>query len=192
MRKQLSAPFLTCSWGQGCSSSACSSVFSLRKMSAGLLLLLCAAAVLCPAGARSPYDELPDAYRPGVDLVLEQLSSHASVQHHFVFLRSLEKMEIEGSFGVKYLNHHFYLKPTKCAKGALKEQHCPYRNDRPLMDCLICYKTISGRMDSNPRPYVHCMQKPRITQEMKATRLAECKKISYNPGAPTILALSTG
>lgn len=64
-------------------------------MSAGLLLLLCAAAVLRPAGAVGPYDQLPDVYRSGVDLVLEQLSSHASVQHHFIYLRSLEKTEIE-------------------------------------------------------------------------------------------------
>ncbi|KAF6720536.1 hypothetical protein FQA47_009050 [Oryzias melastigma] len=160
-------------------------------MSAGLLLLLCAAAVLRPAGAVGPYDQLPDVYRSGVDLVLEQLSSHASVQHHFIYLRSLEKTEIEGSFGVKYFNHHFFLKPTRCARGASREQHCPPRNDRPLMDCLICYKTIYGQMDSNPKPYIHCMQRPRITAEMLAAREAECKKVSYNPGAATILALKT-
>ncbi|KAM6900475.1 uncharacterized protein FYW49_016982 [Xenentodon cancila] len=165
-----------------------------RKMAAGLLFLLCGAAVLQSAGSMDPYNELPVSYMEGVDLVLEQLNSHSSVQHHFRFLKSVSKSEIEGNFGVKYLYHHFYLKPTVCPKGTteLNPQRCPFRTNRPLMDCAICYKTLSDQMEAEPTPYVHCMQKPRLTQEMKTTRLERCKKMSYNSGAPTLLAVSTG
>uniref|UniRef100_A0A672IXI7 Retinoic acid receptor responder protein 2 n=1 Tax=Salarias fasciatus TaxID=181472 RepID=A0A672IXI7_SALFA len=140
-------------------------------MAAGSLFLVCAAAALCLVQTQDTADELPDSYKKGVDLVLEQLSSHAGVSHHFRYLRSLEKSEIESGFGVRYLYHHFYLKPTRCAKGttASSPQSCPFRNDRPLMDCAVCYKMSSDQIEANPRPYVHCIQKPRLTQEMSTT-----------------------
>ncbi|KAG8009564.1 hypothetical protein GBF38_017903 [Nibea albiflora] len=112
-------------------------------MAAGLLLLVCAGAVLYSAEAQDPYNELPDSYKKGVDLSLEQLNSH------------------DGSgFGVQYFYHHFYLKPTSCAKGTTESdpQRCPFRNDR----------------------------------EMRTTRTEHCRKMSYNSGAPTLLAVSTG
>lgn len=64
-------------------------------MSAGLVLLVCAGALLYSAKAQDPYNGLPDSYKKGVDLALEQLNSHTGVQHHFRFLRSLEKSLIE-------------------------------------------------------------------------------------------------
>lgn len=92
---------------------------------------------------------------------------------------------------MSYLYHHFYLKPTWCAKGAVESnsEACAFRNDRvrqkhstlgkiqrahfilvcvfmtwqPLMDCAICYKTANNVMEANPKPYVHCIQKPRLT-----------------------------
>lgn len=66
-----------------------------RKMAAGLLLLVCAGAVLYSAEGQDPYDELPDNYRKGVDLAIDQLNSHAHVVHHFRFMKSLEKSEME-------------------------------------------------------------------------------------------------
>uniref|UniRef100_UPI0037E8F4FB uncharacterized protein n=1 Tax=Semicossyphus pulcher TaxID=241346 RepID=UPI0037E8F4FB len=162
-------------------------------MAARLLLLVCAGAVLYPAEAQGPNNELPDNYRIGVDLALEQLDSHVGVQHHFRFLRSLDKSEIEAGFGVKYLYHHFYLKPTTCPKGTSDSspRRCPFRNNRPLMDCAVCYKTAADQIESSPKPYVHCIQKPRLTEEMMMTRMEHCKKMNYNSGAPTLLA-STG
>lgn len=32
------------------------------------------------------------------------------------------------------------------------------------MDCAVCYKTVNSLMESDPRPYVHCIQKPRLNE----------------------------
>ncbi|KAL3040671.1 hypothetical protein OYC64_011639 [Pagothenia borchgrevinki] len=162
-------------------------------MAAGLLLLFCAGALVYSSKAQDTYNGLPEDYKQGVDLALEQLNTHAGVHHHFRFLRSLEKSDIQSGFGVRYLYHHFYLKPTKCAKGTIEStsQICAFRNDRPLMDCAVCYKTADDQIETSPKPYVHCIQKPRLTEEMRTTRTEHCKKMSYNSGAPTLLA-STG
>ncbi len=72
-------------------------------MAAGLLLLVCAGAVLYSAEAQDPYNEVPDNYKQGVDLALEQLKSHAGVHHHFRFLRSLEKSDIEVNLASEFM-----------------------------------------------------------------------------------------
>ncbi|XP_029698929.1 uncharacterized protein [Takifugu rubripes] len=163
-------------------------------MAAGLLLLLCVGSVLSLVRAQDAYARLPESYRNGVNLTLEQLNSHTGVHHHFRFLKSLEKSEIESGFGVSYLYHHFYLKPTWCAKGTEESnpEACAFRNDRPLMDCAICYKTANNVMEANPKPYVHCIQKPRLTPDMRRSRTEHCRKMSYNSGAPTLLAVKVG
>ncbi|XP_033841750.1 uncharacterized protein zgc:195173 [Periophthalmus magnuspinnatus] len=162
-------------------------------MAAGLSLLLFYA-LLCVAGAQDNYNELSVGYKNGVALALEQLSSHAAVHHHFRFLRTMDKAEIDAGFGVKYLFHHFYVKPTRCAKGTMdySPERCPFRNDRPLMDCAVCYKTASDQIEQEPKPYVHCMQKPRLTEAMMTARTEHCKKMVYHSGAPTLLSVSTG
>lgn len=167
---------------------------SRRKMAAGLLVLVCAAAVLYSVEAQEPYDELTESYKKGVDLAVAQLSSHNVVQHHFRFLRSLEKSEIETGFGVKAICHHFYLKPTKCPRATSdpSPQKCPFRNDRPLMDCAVSYKIAREQIESDPKPYIHCIQRPRLTEAMRVDRRDQCKKVSYSSGSPTLLALSTG
>nr|XP_040022996.1 uncharacterized protein LOC120811582 [Gasterosteus aculeatus aculeatus] len=159
------------------------------KMAAGSLLLVCAV-VLCSVRAQDAYDQLPDDYKKGVDLALELLETHAGVNHRYRFLRSLEKSDTESGFGVKYLYHHFFLKPTTCARGtpASSPQTCPFRNDRPMIDCAVCYKTSADQIESRPKPYVHCIQRPRLSPEMRTTRTQHCKKMSYNSGAPTLLA----
>lgn len=63
---------------------------------AALLLLLFSAGVLLPSiEAQEAYSKLPDKYRKGVDLALQQLNSHAGVKHHFLFFKSLLKSDIE-------------------------------------------------------------------------------------------------
>lgn len=61
-----------------------------------LLLVACVGgAVWRSAEAQDAYDLLPADYKKGVDLALAHLNSHAVVQHHFRFLRSLEKSDAE-------------------------------------------------------------------------------------------------
>lgn len=40
---------------------------------------------------------------------------------------------------------------------------------QPLMDCAVCFKTAGGQMETNPKPYVHCIQRPRLTQVLLFT-----------------------
>lgn len=79
-----------------------------RKMAAGLLLLVCAGAVLCSAKAQDPYDELPLNYRKGVDLAFDQLNSHARVVHHFRFMKSVEKSEMEVNVKSEFITFFFH------------------------------------------------------------------------------------
>ncbi|KAK2886622.1 hypothetical protein Q8A73_020568 [Channa argus] len=176
--------------GSSASEMSCSPHTLKRKMAAGLLLLVCAGAVLFSAKAQDSYDGLPDNYKKGVDLAFDQLNSHARVNHHFRFLKSVERSDIEAGFGVRYLYHHFTMRPTRCAKGTTDStpQRCPFRNDRPVMDCAVCYKISAHGIEPTPTPYVHCIQKPRLTEEILVNRVEHCKKMSYNSGAPTLLA----
>lgn len=68
-----------------------------RKMAAGLLLLVCAVAVLYSAEAQDSYNGLPEIYKKGVDLAIKQLSTLDKVQNHYRFLRTVEKLEQEVS-----------------------------------------------------------------------------------------------
>lgn len=163
------------------------------KMVALLLtpILFGASFLMCCAGAQENYNQLPDDYKKGVDLALQELNSHAGVKHHFLFVRSLAKSDIESGFRVKYLYHNFYLKPTKCAKGTAEvdSQKCPFRNDRPLMNCAVCYKTFADQIENEPKPYVDCVLKPKLTAEIKASRVDRCNKMSYSSGSATTLTL---
>uniref|UniRef100_A0A3B5A4X4 Retinoic acid receptor responder protein 2 n=1 Tax=Stegastes partitus TaxID=144197 RepID=A0A3B5A4X4_9TELE len=159
-----------------------------RKMAALLLWLLSAGALLFGSDANEAYDKLSDTYKKGVDLALEKLDSHAGIQHHFLFFRSLAQSDIEPGFDVTYIYHHFYLKATKCQKGTVDSSACQFRNDRPLIDCAVCYKTFRGEIEQEPKPYVHCVHKPALTEDMKTTRVEHCNNLGYNSGTPTLLA----
>uniref|UniRef100_A0A3P8X046 Retinoic acid receptor responder protein 2 n=1 Tax=Cynoglossus semilaevis TaxID=244447 RepID=A0A3P8X046_CYNSE len=153
-----------------------------------LLLLLNLGALLLTSEAREAYSELPGSYQRGVDLALEQLGAHAGIQHHFLYFRSILKSDIESGFNVIYIYHHFYLKATKCPKGTLEPTRCEFRNDRPLIDCAVCYKAFNGEIEPEPKPYVHCVHRPALTQEMKTSRVNHCNRLGYSSGAPTLLA----
>lgn len=45
-----------------------------------------------------------------------------------------------------------------------------------LMDCAVCYKTANDLMIMDPKPYVHCIQKPRLTEVLL---LISCLVIAY-------------
>lgn len=74
-------------------------------MAALLLLLFSAGVLLSSIEAQEAYSKLPDKYRKGVDLALQQLNSHSGVQHHFLFFKSLLKSDIEVKSGA--MNHAF-------------------------------------------------------------------------------------
>ncbi|XP_010883815.1 uncharacterized protein LOC105019374 [Esox lucius] len=158
-------------------------------MAALLLLFLVSLGVLLSSvEAQEAYNKLPENYRKGVDLALQQLRSHSGVQHHFLFFRSIQKSDIEPGFDVSYIYHNFYLKATNCLKETVDSTQCKFRNDRPLIDCAVCYKTFSGEIEKQPKPYIHCVHKPALTENMKTQRISHCDKMGYTSGAPTLLA----
>ncbi|KAG5841829.1 hypothetical protein ANANG_G00171130 [Anguilla anguilla] len=158
-----------------------------------LFLLLTVGARLSLSEGQAAYDQLPDLYKKGVDLALAQLKSHTSIRHHFLFFKSLAQSSTEEGFSVTYIYHNFYLKPTKCSKDTAgpDPKRCPFRNDRPLIDCTVCYKTFSGKVESGPKPYVNCIHKPALTEDMKAKRKEHCDKMTYSAGTTSLLG-STG
>lgn len=68
-----------------------------RKMAASLLLLLLSVgALFCSSHAQeNNYNKLSESFKKGVDLALEKLNSHAGIQHHFLFLRSVLLSDIQ-------------------------------------------------------------------------------------------------
>uniref|UniRef100_A0A8P4GBT2 Retinoic acid receptor responder protein 2 n=1 Tax=Dicentrarchus labrax TaxID=13489 RepID=A0A8P4GBT2_DICLA len=157
-------------------------------MAALLLLFSVGALFFCSNAQEKNYNKLPEAYRKGVDLALHKINSHVGLQHHFLFLRSLTKSDIESGFDVKYIYHHFYLKASNCPRGTVDSTACQFRNDRPLIDCAVCYKTFQGEIEQEPKPYINCVHKTVITEEMKAARVEHCNTMGYSSGAPTLLA----
>lgn len=160
-------------------------------MAALALLLLSIGALFFPSTAQEAYSTLPEAYKKGVDLALEKVNSHPAVQHHFLFFKSVTKSDIEAAFDVSYIYHHFYLKATNCEKGTTDSTACHFRNNRPLVDCAVCYKAFQGEIEQEPKPYVHCIHRPALTELMKAERKTHCSAVGYTSGALTLLA-STG
>ncbi|KAM6908305.1 uncharacterized protein PEZ65_016595 [Lycodopsis pacificus] len=156
-----------------------------------LLLLFSVGALFLSANAQEAYDNLPETYRKGVDLALENLKAHDGIRHHFLFLRSITKSKIEPGFDVTYIYHNFYLKATNCQKGTVDATSCRFRNDRQLIDCAVCYKTFGGGIEPDPIPYVHCVHKPALTEDMKTFRVDHCNTMGYSSGALTLLS-STG
>ncbi|TRY90257.1 hypothetical protein DNTS_005117 [Danionella cerebrum] len=130
------------------------------------LVLLSAGVFLESSEAQEDLNTLPENYIKGVQLAEEQINSHQTIKNIFLYFKSLEKSDIDGGFGVRYLFHRFYLKATRCPKGTADPNptECTFRNDRPLIDCGICYKTYSGEIQSEPKPYIHCIHKPQLTQ----------------------------
>ncbi|XP_051738657.1 uncharacterized protein zgc:195173 [Ctenopharyngodon idella] len=161
-------------------------------MSVFLLLVLVSAGVfLDTSEAQEDLNKLSGNYRKGVELAVEQINSHQTIKIVFLFFKSLDKSDLDGGFGVNYLYHRFYLKATRCPKGTenANPTKCAFRNDRPLIDCGICYKTFHGEIQSEPKPYVHCVHKPQLTQELLKTRVEHCKQMSYANGSPSLLAV---
>ncbi|NP_001373462.1 uncharacterized protein LOC100536977 precursor [Danio rerio] len=155
--------------------------------------LLVFGVLLSSGGAQNSLSKLPDTVKKGVDLALKNVNSHEGVQQHFLFFKSLQQSKIEAGFDVTFIYHKFYLKATKCKRGTENADTttCAFRNDRPLIDCAICYKTYAGKIEPEPIPYVSCVHKPALTEDMTKERLERCNKMGYSSGSPTLLAVAT-
>lgn len=181
-----------------------------------LLLLLSVGALLPSSGApNNAYSELSQSLKRGVDLALEKLHSHAAVQQHFVFLRSLSTSDIQ----VMSTSSIFLCKNPPCSPAVVflagrvrrdvhvppllpQSHHLSQRDGgrvgvppqkrqgenvvfcrhvwtefllelvlfclcafmQPLIDCAVCYKTLSEEIEPQPKPYVHCIHKTALTQ----------------------------
>ncbi|XP_066534809.1 retinoic acid receptor responder protein 2-like [Hoplias malabaricus] len=156
-----------------------------------LLLVLLSAAELSRCGAED--QGVPELYREGTELALDQVHSHSGVQIHFRFFKTISTSEIDGGFGGKFLFHNFLLKPTKCPKGTrdMDLTKCAFRTDRPMIDCAMCYKTFNGVIEKIPKPYVHCVHKPALTKGMIAQRTQTCQNVSYSSGAASVLLVKS-
>ncbi|XP_043082698.1 uncharacterized protein zgc:195173 [Puntigrus tetrazona] len=158
-------------------------------MAAFLFLVLVSAGVFLDiTEAQQDLGKLPDNYRKGVEMAVERVNSYEAIKSVFLFFKSLDKSAIDGGFGVSYLFHHFYLKATRCPKGAANPTQCAFRHDRPLIDCGICYKIHDGEIQRDPLPYVHCIHKPQLTQDLLKSRAEHCSAMSYANGSPSLLA----
>ncbi|KAI4880447.1 hypothetical protein NFI96_011282 [Prochilodus magdalenae] len=157
------------------------------------VVFLVTAFFLCSSEAQNDFSKLPESFKKGVELAVEQVNSHTGVQSHFLFFKSIEKSSIEAGFDVVYIYHNYYVKATKCSRGTKNAdpKKCAFRNDRPLIDCAMCYKLYGGVIEKDPKPYVHCVHKPALTEEMKKIRVEHCNSGAYGNGASTLLA-STG
>ncbi|XP_051538992.1 uncharacterized protein zgc:195173 [Myxocyprinus asiaticus] len=157
-----------------------------------LLIVLGSAGVfLGTSEAQKEFSELPVNYKKGVELALQNVNSHAGIKNHFLFFKSLGKSDLDGGFGVSYIYHHFNLKPTECPKGTTDASatKCAFRNDKPLIDCGICYKIHAGVILNEPKPYINCVFKPQFTQDLMATRIEHCNNMSYANGSPSLLTV---
>lgn len=155
-----------------------------------LFMLVSAGLFLDSSEAQEDLSKLSENHRKGVEMAVEQINSHQTIKSVFLFFRSLDKSEIDGGFGVSYPFHHFNLKATRCPKGTKDPNptKCAFRNDRPLIDCGICYKIYNGEIQNEPKPYIHCIHKPQLTQDLLNTRIDHCKKMIYTNGSPSLLA----
>ncbi|XP_051969684.1 uncharacterized protein si:ch1073-406l10.2 [Xyrauchen texanus] len=154
------------------------------------VVLFGAGVLLTSTEDQGSFSNLSDTYKKGVEQALQQVNAHEGIQQYFLFFKTITQSQIEAGFGVTYIYHNFYLKATKCKKGTENADttKCAFRNDRPLIDCAICYKTYAGEIEAEPKPYVNCVHKPTLTEDMKTTRMDHCNNMGYGSGSPTLLA----
>uniref|UniRef100_A0A3Q3IMZ6 Uncharacterized protein n=1 Tax=Monopterus albus TaxID=43700 RepID=A0A3Q3IMZ6_MONAL len=126
-------------------------------MAALALLLLSIGALFFPSTAQEAYSTLPEAYKKGVDLALEKVNSHPAVQHHFLFFKSVTKSDIEFGFIFEWNT-----RTTACSNWSMLFCVCALM--QPLVDCAVCYKTFQGEIEQEPKPYVHCIHRPALTE----------------------------
>uniref|UniRef100_A0A8C9SEX9 Retinoic acid receptor responder protein 2 n=1 Tax=Scleropages formosus TaxID=113540 RepID=A0A8C9SEX9_SCLFO len=154
-----------------------------------LAVILAAGAFLALTEGQKAHDQLTELEKKGVDLALQNLNSHPSTEHHILFSKTLDKFSSEAHFDDRFVYHNFYAKATTCTKQTEDPdpKQCPFRGDRPLIDCVICYKGHLENIVSEPKPYVSCVRRPALTEEIKNKRNEQCKTIQHSIGTITLL-----
>ncbi|KAL4593407.1 hypothetical protein GN956_G26696 [Arapaima gigas] len=79
-----------------------------------------------------------------------------TLSDHFLFFKTLDMVHTEGGFGESFVYHNFFAKATTCAKEIENPdpKKCRFRNDRPLVDCVVCYMGLSDNIARETKPYV--------------------------------------
>ena len=54
---------------------------------------------------------------------------------------------------------------------------------QPEIDCAICFKTIAGKMQASPTPYLLCIRKPALTEVRSHVHLQPSTHCTGNPGS---------
>lgn len=54
------------------------------------------------------------------------------------------------------------LSVTACSNLSVLFSLCAFM--QPLIDCAVCYKTFREEIEQEPKPYVHCVHKPALTE----------------------------
>lgn len=67
----------------------------LLLMKMMMMMMISVGALLPSETQRNPYSQLSPSLKRGVDLALEKLHSHAAIQQHLVFFRSLSTSDIQ-------------------------------------------------------------------------------------------------
>ncbi|KAL4623411.1 hypothetical protein GN956_G19206 [Arapaima gigas] len=142
-----------------------------------LLLILATGSFWVLTEGQDSYSQLTELEKKGVDLALQNLYSHPSTQHHFLFFKTLDMVHTEGGFGESFVYHNFFAKATTCAKEIENPdpKKCRFRNDRPLVDCVVCYMGLSDNIARETKPYVSCVRRPALTKEVKTNRQQQCE-----------------
>ncbi|KAF4095666.1 hypothetical protein G5714_023269 [Onychostoma macrolepis] len=158
-----------------------------------LLWIVLLSAGVSLSRAQESFSKLPDIYKRGVELTLHQINAHDSIMNHYLFFKSIHQAEIEAGFDVKFIYHNFYLKATECERGMENADAttCAFRNDRPRVDCVICYKISEGEINNKPKPYLNCMHRRLLSKESKREREIGCFRVGFGHLTPTPVA-STG
>ncbi|KAG7269565.1 hypothetical protein CRUP_029834 [Coryphaenoides rupestris] len=136
------------------------------------------------AEAQAAYERLPAKFKLGADLALEKQNSRPGGKYHFVFFKSLMQSDIDPDTGELYIYHSFYIKATKCPQGTVDTRNCTFRENKPEVECAMCYATFGDRVKAVPEPYISCARKTVLTEAVRRRDMNICNRMGDRTGAP--------
>ena len=79
--------------------------------------------------------------------------------------------------------HHVSFTNWTCNEPAGCDWFGVFVSVQPLIDCAVCYKTYDGVVEASPKPYVHCIHRPALTEVsalgLTFTRCSHIQTSSY-------------